>query len=393
MKRLLYLLPLLTLVFACASRDKDLPEGIEVVPVEREDAAEDASDFLEKIEIVPLETNDSSLIPRPGKMLYSKEMDMYATRTKGIVYTFTGDGRYIGNSKRRMGQGPEDYVMALYMQFNPYLKGIDLLNPYGTVYTYSPTFDLIAKRKCEPEFPLSGFMPIDSVNYMLTYVDMWAGEEMLFENIRTHQKSGATYQGTISARNNLSTQDYFYRQGEQFYFVPHGINYYLYKVDMEKKQLTPAVYLDFGDEEVKEEGLPGYGIGQRTDDEDLRRKISEGMVERYKYIKNTHKTTPGLKLFNEDFIYVFFYTHEQGVDGSYIYNRKTKKGFLLKNGKPFDMYYCFDLVDNVLLAVCQPEEGLSRFVDRSLMSPEEIHEMEQLKEDDNPVIIKYYLKR
>ena len=206
MKRLLYLLPLLTLVFACASRDKDLPEGIEVVPVEREDAAEDASDFLEKIEIVPLETNDSSLIPRPGKMLYSKEMDMYATRTKGIVYTFTGDGKYIGNSKRRMGQGPEDYVMALYMQFNPYLKGIDLLNPYGTVYTYSPTFDLIAKRKCEPEFPLSGFMPIDSVNYMLTYADIWAGEEMLFENIRTHQKSGATYQGTISARNNFEAE-------------------------------------------------------------------------------------------------------------------------------------------------------------------------------------------
>lgn len=56
-----------------------------------------------------------------------------------IVYTFSGDGKYIANSKKRRGQGPEDYTMVLDINLNPYLKGIDMLNPYGTVYTYSPT--------------------------------------------------------------------------------------------------------------------------------------------------------------------------------------------------------------------------------------------------------------
>ena len=36
---------------------------------------------------------------------------------------------------------------------------------------------------------------------------------------------------------------------------------------------------------------------------------------------------------------------------------------------------------------------VSRLVDIHLMSPEEISKMERLNEDDNPVILKYYLRK
>lgn len=65
---------------------------------------------------------------------------------------------------------------------------------------------------------------------------------------------------------------------------------------------------------------------------------------------------------------------------------------MIKDGKPFIMYPCFGIVDNILLSICQPDM-ISRIVARNLMSPEEIQEMEQLTEEDNPVIVKYYLKR
>lgn len=32
------------------------------------------------------------------------------------------------------GQGPKEYNMVLDINFNPYLKGIDMLNPYGKQY-------------------------------------------------------------------------------------------------------------------------------------------------------------------------------------------------------------------------------------------------------------------
>ena len=94
-------------------------------------------------------------------------MDMYALYTSDqIVFTFYGNGKYIDNSKRMNGQGPKEYNMVLDINFNPYLKGIDMLNPYGTVYTYSPTFELLAKRKFKPEFPLEYLMALDAENYI-----------------------------------------------------------------------------------------------------------------------------------------------------------------------------------------------------------------------------------
>ena len=53
---------------------------------------------------------------------------------------------------------------------------------------------------------------------------------------------------------------------------------------------------------------------------------------------------------------------------------------------------CFGIVDNALLSICKPD-FVHRVVDRKLMPSEEIRKMEALKEDDNPVILKCYLKR
>lgn len=75
----------------------------------------------------------------------------------------------------------------------------------------------------------------------------------------------------------------------------------------------------------------------------------------------------------------------------YIYNRRKKEGYLIKVNTPFRMYPCFGIDDNILLACCQPAE-LFQYVERRFMTSKEIAKMEQLKEEDNPVIIKYYLK-
>lgn len=75
------------IVCACFSNTKDLPDNIEIIPVEVSKVSKDASSFLEKIEIVPLETNDSSLLFRCNKIIYDSNMDMY--------YIYTSDQSYI----------------------------------------------------------------------------------------------------------------------------------------------------------------------------------------------------------------------------------------------------------------------------------------------------------
>lgn len=377
------------IVFACSKSSKELPDGIERIAVEVHKFSEDASSFIEKIELTPLETNDSSLFHRSNKVIYDKRMDMYAIYTDQIIYTFSGDGKYIDNSRRMKGQGPNEYVMALDINFNPYLKGIDMLNPY-TIYTYSPTFELLAQRTFKPEFPVNHFMSLDADNYIFTYPFLWTDQEVSFVNLKTQQAINTNYEGTISGNSMQHTC--FYHIGEHFYFVPIGLNYYFYKIDTKEKKLVPIIYLDFGDSEVETDGLVGRAWGKRADSDNEIQEITKETQERDQYLRKSNHLLPLLKFFNDDYVYLYLAQTERGYGSHFIYNRKKKEGFLIKDGEPFLMYPCFGIVDNVLLSICQPDR-ISEIVDRNLMSPEEIQEMEQLKEDDNPVIVKYYLNK
>lgn len=386
-----YIIILSVIVYACSSNSKKTAVGLEVIPIEVHKATQNPSSFLEKIELVPLETNDSSLLHRCSKVIYDKGMDLYAIYTREqVVYTFSGDGKYIDNSKRMEGQGPDNYSMVLDISFNPYLKGIDMLNPYGTIYTYTPTFELLARRKFEPEFLIQKMMALDVNNYIFNHSDLVVDQEVLFANLDTQEAVNANYVGTISG-NNMG-DDCFFHVDENLYFVPFGVNYYIYQIDAKEKKLNPIIYLDFGKSEVKEDGLPGRGRGKRTNTGEERRNIIDELTERYQFLKKSDYILPKIKLINNDYIYIYLVRNDQVYGSHFIYNRRKKEGFLLKEGKPFIMYPCFSIVDNALLTICEPDI-VSRVVDRNLMSPEEIQKMEQLNEEDNPVIVKYILEK
>ncbi len=382
---------LLTIFYACSSNRTQVQKNVEIVPVEIENATKDASLFLEKIEIIPLETIDSSLVHKCKKVIYDEEMNIYAIYTREqIVYTFTGDGKFVDNSRRVKGQGPEEYYMIVDVNFNTHLNGIDMLNPYGTIYTYTPNFELLLKRKMDMEFPVDHFISLKSDEYVFTYPYLWSDPEVVFLNLKTKHTDNVNYDGTIAGGNTME-HECFRKVNNDFYFVPTGVNYYCYRIDVEKKNLVPILYLDFGKEEINEEELPGCGWGRKSETDKEKQEIVKDFEERYYFLRNSNHIIPSIKFFNNDYVYIFMVKTTRGLGSSYVYNRKTKKGYLMRDGTPFFMCPCFTITNNVLHAICQPDK-VADVVDKELMSSEEIHKMEALKEDDNPVILKYYLK-
>lgn len=195
---------LLVLICGCSSMNQKMNDGIERIPIDVHNVSRDASLFIDKIELVPLETNDSSLLHKYRKVMYDKETDVYAVYTREqVIFTFSGNGAFISNSKKMQGQGPDEYHMAIDVKFNPYLQGLDLLNPYGTIYTYSLDFKLLAKRKIKPEFPIDHLIAFNTEEYIFTYPSLWTDQEVAFANLRTQQIYNANYNGTISSGNSI----------------------------------------------------------------------------------------------------------------------------------------------------------------------------------------------
>ena len=380
------------LLSACSSPKVELPADVEVVPIDVHAKPSDPYSFIEKMEILPLETNDSSLMNASRKVIYDKEMDLYAVFSKDqVAYTFDGEGNFVGSSEKMRGQGPEEYFMAVDMNFNPYTKGIDLLNPYGRVCSYTSSFDFISQKTIEPKFFFNGLMPLSADEYVFTIPAIWVRQEIAFVDFSKKESQMVSYEGTISS-NNTMDKSCFYRVGGKFYYVPQGINYFFYEIDSVEKDLHPVIYLDFGKDEISDD-LPGTGVGGVVDE-----KVSSSpqmdvlikeMEERAQYIRDHGFIIPLVKFFNDDYIYILF-AEGENLGGHYIYDRKQKKGYLLKGFSSFYMQPCFGITDNVLLAICNPWH-IHELIDEKLLSEDEMKKISLLKEDDNPVIIKYYL--
>lgn len=96
--------------------------------------------------------------------------------------------------------------------------------------------------------------------------------------------------------------------------------------------LNPVVYLDFGDAEISEKGLPGCATGERTKKEkgerdNERESFIKGRQERGQYLRESDFIVPLIKFFNDDFVYIFFSKYTGKYGGHYIYNRKKGKAF------------------------------------------------------------------
>lgn len=381
---------MMCVIISCIE-EKPLHDSMEIIEINTQQESCNISSFIEKIEIVPLETTEHSLFHKMNKVIFNNGMDICAILTgEQDVFTFNGDGKYIANSKMRKGDGPEEYSMITDIRFSKDNNSIELLNPYGLIYSYTATFDFLSRTKINTKIPIRHIIQTDSTYFIMTHHSLWTGEEVTFYNQENDEYSYEKYKGTISAGNGIN-KDNFHQTPENIYFVPHGINYYLYQVDNINKKIVPKIYLDFGDETIKEKGLPGVGVGKKAKVEGNMIDLSNEYIQRHTFLRKSNYIIPLIKLVNDKYVYIYMAKGNESLGSHYLYNREEGKGFLTKDSKSTKFGYCNGINENVLFFICQPFE-LPYYIDFQLMSNSEIEKISAIKEDDNPIIIKYYLK-
>lgn len=375
------------LLFAC--NNKENMENLEVIPIDVDKVSTDASLFIEKLEIVPLETNDSSLFKSYQKMMYSQELDLYAILDNNfIVYLFSGEGAFVSSSDKVRGDGPGEYQLIVDMKFNPYLKTIDLLNPYGRIYSYDKFFNLISLKDLEQrKMVFNHFMAINENEYVLTPSSESKGDEIYLADFSTKKIDKAMQYSTSLSTINMDRETFYSINGNN-YFIPKGINYYCYQIDTIGRKLIPLMKFDFGKEEIKESALPEI-TKRNVEDREIMTLLNQ-IEKRNKYLEESDYYLPIIKFFNNDFVYLHFIKHRRPAN--FIYNRKTGQSFLQRGSKPLKMPFCFAIQDNMLLSIVDPYD-INKYLDENLMSEEETAKVQSLKEDDNPIIVKYYLKK
>jgi len=175
-----------------------------------------------------------------------------------------------------------------------------------------------------------------------------------------------------------------------FLFTPLGLDYHFYQIDANTMTLTPVIKLDFGSDEITRKQIESMtGFSYREESKKTQWSKKTDMIEISDALIKSSLHIPIVKLINDKYVYLHILSNHKR--SNYIYNRITKKGYYQAANDSFKIYFGLQMEDNVLITMPQPYE-IEEYIDKKLMSQEDIQKFDNIKEDDNPVIVKYYFK-
>jgi hypothetical protein len=375
-------------LLSCNSKTELHDAAIESIPVTlNKTETGQIEEIIEKIEIIPLETDDNCLMKGYKKMAYYKDAALYLiVDYNDVVFLFTGEGKHIANSKNVQGPGPSQYGLVQDFLYNPYSKCVEILDPYGIIYRYDTLFKFVEKISLEQrEIVFSQFMPLSATQYILTSARF---DTILYfcdfdkRTVERTESDEANYIHRMNMQNPL-----FFRFDDRFLYIPLGWDYHFYEINTDSMTVKPVIKLDFGGGEVSKKSLERRsGYFYKSDDSGGNNQVKLKVLE---VIKESEWNIPIVKLISERYLYLQILTSSKR--SNYIYKKKKKKGYYQATDDAFKIFFGMELYENVLFTLPQPFE-IEEYIDRKYMSEQDIEKMKNIREDDNPIIVKYYLK-
>ena len=379
--------------FGCQSK-QTTDESTKIIKVDL-NSPQKASlfDYFKSIELIPLETNSDVLIGSPRKMIYHQNryyiFDKH--RNKHVVHIFDDWGKFIFNIDKR-GNGPGEYTYIDDMIINPLTGNIDLLSPFGWVYSY----DLFG-------------------NYVKTSDKITDSELKAIHNMIVIDEKASVY---YSASNPLqiiyyNTEDnkvlrqeykenYFISSFSTYYpFYEYNGKWHFYRTfdnstyELGSDSLTVAYTWDFGKLNYNPNSV---GSGITSFSSISRAEYGEMVVEHTKLLpyrfriqcQNDRYIIAQIILENTD------YFNGKGTLklGYLVYDKSAQKCIFIKNFDEAVRFYPMITTNEYALSFCKHEE-LELYVNKEMLDETNRQKFEDLinaKEEENPIIIKYYFK-
>lgn len=394
MKKIFYtLFCILTSISSCQNHQQAEISTIETINVHI-DNKNSILNLIDDIEIIPLQTDTNCLISTFDKLEYYKDSELYLIfDNRQVISLFSKDGHFISNSQSMIGDGPQNYQIAVDAIYNSFNKCIEILSPYGDIYQYDIHFNFIKKKKINSNSLIfTRFFPINETQYILTPVIRGYEDAVIY----IYDFNKEEISNPISYQNDCITtlrMNYnpFTLIDQSVFISPLCLNYYFYNIDIEKQKLTPYLKLDFGSNSISKKNLirqfgnPCFNMDDRNGIE-KNLKIINKMNSK---LLNSNEYLPVIKMINSRYIYLYII---KGTDRiTYIYDRLKKEAYTQTNNSTFKINFCLNIENNILTSIIQPYE-IDNYLNTSIIPSKELEKLKVVKEDNNPIIVKYKLK-
>lgn len=362
MKNLYYLLVLL--VCSCSFAEKI--DGVTELYVVVDDTKNNASDYIEKMEVIALETNDSCLISTISKVKYINEKLYIFDRGTNSIFVFDKEGR-CDTVLSKKGGGPDEYRQIA--DFDVTENYIVLFDPLGSIKRYN--FDLeymdeINFRRYSFEFiPKNDSLFLwneltgSETDHYITGIHVKNNEikdflEMPFHSTQNRGMILGDIKAFASNKNVLYASP---RLGNMIYYYANNDFHPIYKIKFDKNNFP--------------------------EDENIFDYLDDYFEGNFPYIVKDH-------YFLSDRYLIFGYVYDYNRYFCF-YDMATGQ---LSNGM-VNVDFVDDFIffprwgnDNYLISAVEARDVKNEYQSLTKLNKD----LENIKEDDNPVIVLYTLK-
>jgi hypothetical protein len=374
-------------VFCKCTADKAEVEEYQSVKIDMNKVISNVNyhELFSKIEIVPLQTSDTSLIGRVQKFIITD--DYYVVQDQQmIIFVYDKMGNFISNSSKQRGPGPEEYQIFIGMAYNEYTQCIDVITPYYLM-SYNTSFQFERKTKLPTyaatdkhlSFFFEELFAIEKDKYIIvlpTTVSEDPRRVVLYDLKKGEIIKDVSYENDVIHGLNQQDQAMNNFDNQNLSFSPFALTYFLYTINLESFSLKKKYKLDFGNKSVTIKDLKGF----QTERESLDYLAFESKAP-----------LPLRNFFSQKYIVSIircsneYYTFIKQIESNRDYLIKNEHSAEQTNIPIFD-----ELKNDILYSILTPDE--LKNLDTTLCSDEDKMLLDNIKEDDNPVVVKYYLK-
>lgn len=367
------------LLSSCSNQQEARDSNI--IRADRNAVSNQLSDLFKQVELIPLETNDSSLIARITKVKVAGDTLFFFDEKQYALFLFNEKGKYL-KTIGRVGQGPGEYTMIYDFAISPEKASIDMLSPYGSIYTYTMNGDFIEQN----------YLPDDVPNYQrMEYLNsdtivLWSKAYLDSDGVRLIRKDNKELI-TSYRKGNLLLDAFpaLYSNNGNVYLSSY-YDHQTYRITA--LGLVPEYTWDFGKDTylLDSTKYTGSSDSYQTEAKELMSLRKSGAIP---YIMiNRAETADYYHLHIGEKIET---KKQRQTRKNFFVHKKSRKSYMFVSDDDHIHLDPLYLEDNYILSEIKYED-IPRYIASELLSEADKAMLRDMTEDENPVIAKLYFK-
>jgi hypothetical protein len=335
-----------------------------------------ASDILEKVEIIPLETKPEAMIDFGRKIICNNDRYYILDLFNPNIKIFDKSGNYVRSIVNK-GKGPGELITAYDFEVNRFTGNIEIIgNIIPSIVTFDTLNHFIDHSNLFGESTtVTNFFHVNE-DIIALYAP-WDKDEKIHLYSKKEKRTIAKFhKGLDLIYGGCFNFNIPFGNFNEFSFFTDIYSGTVYQFDTKSKKMGVYKKFDFGKYDFNSSMLPSR-------DHWLKMSLEKQEEIIFKIRKIV---TPADSYFETDKYWLY-----QTRDNIILYNKKTNK--IITFNKLYDKkVVCLSgMTDRFIYGIID-SKNIFDYVSEDIVGKDEYKKLKNLKEEDNQVVIKYYLK-